>query len=154
MNKRRLQIDQLERKITPILPLQLLTTPPTGWIKAIRSALGMTLQQLGNRLGITKQAVQDIELREREGSITLKALRETAQALDMRLVYGFIPKDGTLEALIERRARELATQIVLRTSNTMKLENQENSKERIEQAIKERTAHIIQEMPRILWDQK
>jgi hypothetical protein len=46
----------------------------------------------------------------------------------MQLVYGLVPKDGSLEALIERKAKQLATQIVLRTSNSMKLEEQENSR--------------------------
>jgi hypothetical protein len=48
--------------------------------------------------------------------------------LDMQLVYGFVPNDGSLDALIEKRAKELATQIVMRTANTMKLEDQANSK--------------------------
>lgn len=74
------------------------------------------------------------------------------RALDMELVYGFVPNDGTLEALIEKRARELATKIVLRTSNTMRLENQGNSDKRIELAINERTEEIKNEMPKILWD--
>jgi len=34
----------------------------------------------------------------------------------------------------------------------MKLEDQANSKKRIEAAIKERTAAIQSEMPKILWD--
>jgi hypothetical protein len=50
------------------------------------------------------------------------------------------------------RALEMATKIVQRTSNTMKLEDQENSKERIEKAIKERAAEIINKTPKILWD--
>jgi hypothetical protein len=70
----------------------------------------------------------------------------------MELVYGFVPNDGTLEALIEKRARELATKIVLRTSNTMRLENQGNSDQCIELAINERTEEIKNEMPKILWD--
>lgn len=40
--------------------------------------------------------------------------------------------DGSLDALIERKAKALATEIVLRTSNSMKLEDQENSMYRIE----------------------
>jgi hypothetical protein len=52
----------------------------------------------------------------------------------------------------ERKAKQIATQIVMRTSGTMKLEDQENSEERIEKAIEERTAEIIDEMPKILWD--
>jgi hypothetical protein len=70
----------------------------------------------------------------------------------MELVYGFVPKDGSLDALIDRKAKELATQIVLRTSNTMKLEDQGNTSKRIDKAIKERAAMIKNEMPKILWD--
>lgn len=108
--------------------------------------------QLGNRLSITKQSVQDIERREKDGSITIKALREAARALDMQLVYGFVPNDGSLELLIERKAKKLATQIVMRTNNTMKLEAQENTKQRIVKAIQERTTIIKTEMPKTLWD--
>ena len=126
--------------------------PPTGWIKAIRTSLGMSLLQLGNRLSVTKQSVRDMERREQEGSITIKALREAAKALDMQLVYGLVPLDGSLEKLIERKAKELATEIVMRTSNSMRLEDQENTQERIQKAIDERTSLLKNEMPKILWD--
>ncbi len=96
--------------------------------------------------------MQGIEQRERDGSITLNTLRETAAALDMHLVYGLVPKENSLESMIESKAIELATTIVMRTSNTMKLEDQENSKERIEKAIRDRAIEIIHEMPKILWD--
>jgi hypothetical protein len=79
-------------------------------------------------------------------------LREAARALDMQLVYGFVPADGSLERLIDRKAKELATQIVLRTNNSMKLEDQQNTKRRIEKAIRERTVIIKNEMPKALWD--
>ncbi len=112
----------------------------------------MTLLQMGKRLGVSKQAVLDMEKREAEGSITLKALREVGQALDMQLVYGFVPNDGSLDALIEKKARELASQIVHRTSSSMVLEDQANSEYRLSQAIDERTLEIKQQMPKILWD--
>ena len=152
MGKKSLQIQQLNSKMLAYTSLQKVVTPPTGWIKAIRTAIGMSMLQLGKRLSITKQSVQDIERREKDGSITIKALRETAKALDMHLVYGFVPMDGSLEELIGRKAKELATQIVLRTSNTMKLEDQENTKLRIGKAIEERTIAIQNEMPKTLWD--
>lgn len=152
MNKKSLLIQQLDKKITAYTPLKQVALPPTGWIKAIRNALGMSLQQLGNRLSITKQSVQEIEQREKDGSITIKSLKEVAQAMDMQLVYGFVPNDGSLDSLIDRKAKELARQIVLRTSNTMKLEDQQNSKERIENAIRERATALKNEMPKILWD--
>ena len=63
----------------------------------------MTMQQLGNKLGISKQGVLDIERREKDGSITIKSLKEVARAMDMQLVYGFIPIDASLDSLIEKR---------------------------------------------------
>ena len=152
MRKNKLQLEQLESKIKVYVPITKVAVPPTGWIKAVRLGLGMTLQQLANRISVSKQSVLEMEQREKDGSISLKLLRESARALDMELVYGFVPKDGSLDALIERKARELAIKIVKRTSNTMKLEDQENSESRIKKAIDERTALLKNEMPKILWD--
>jgi len=152
MGKKSLQLQQLNSKMLGFASLKLVAIPPTGWIKAIRTAIGMSMQQLGNKLNVSKQGILDIEKREKDGSITIKSLKEIARALDMQLVYGFVPIDGSLDALIEKRATDLATKIVLRTSNTMKLEDQGNTKKRIEKAIKERAEEIKNEMPKFLWD--
>ena len=152
MGRKTLQFQQLSNKMLAFASLQKVAAPPTGWLKAVRLALGMSSQQVANKLSVTRQGVQDMERREKDGSITIKALREVANALDMQLVYGFVPKDGSLDALVDRKARDLAKQIVLRTSNTMKLEDQENSQERIEKAIEERATAIKSEMPKALWD--
>jgi len=152
MNKINLQIEQLESKIKAFAPASKITIPPTGWIKAVRLTLGMTLQQLAIKMNITKQSVREMELREPNNAVSLKSLREAANALEMEFVYGFVPKDGTLEALIERKAKELALKIVSRTSHSMSLEDQENSKERLKKAIEERTEQLKQNKPKILWD--
>ena len=152
MGKKSLEIQQINSKMRPFADLQKGVIPSTGWIKAIRSAIGMSMQQLGNKLSITRQSVLEIEKREQDGSITIKTLKEVASALDMQLVYGFVPNDGSVEDLIDRKAKELAIKIVLRTSNTMKLEDQENMKQRLEKAIQERTLIIKNEMPKILWE--
>ena len=152
MEKKSLMLQQLNAKLLKFSVLSKIVIPSNGWIKAIRNTLGMSMEQLAKRLSISKQAVSDIERREKEGSITLKSLRELGRVLDMELVYGFVPKDGSLEAMVEKKANELAKKIVLRTSNTMELEDQVNSKERIEKAILERTQEIKNEMPKILWD--
>ncbi len=152
MGKKSLQLQQLNSKMLVFASLKQVAIPPTGWIKAIRTAIGMSMQQLGNKLNVSKQGILDIEKREKDGSITIKSLKEIARALDMQLVYGFVPNDGSLDALIEKRATDLATKIVLRTSNTMKLEDQGNTNKRIEKAIKERAEEIKNEMPKILWD--
>lgn len=151
MLKKSLLQQQLNQKMQSFAGLHQ-TQPPIGWVKSIRTALSISAQQLGKKLGITRQGVQDMERREKDGSITIKSLREVAKALDMQLVYGFVPMDGSLEKLIERKAKEVATHIVLRTHNTMKLEDQANTNNRIEKAIQEMTAILKTEMPKTLWD--
>lgn len=152
MQKNKLQIQQLDAKIQRLSGLKEIQMPAGGWIKAIRTAIGMSLVQMGKRLNITKQSVLEIEQREKDSSITLKTLIEVASALDMQLVYGFIPNDGSLEAMIEKKAKELATRIVKRTSHSMMLEDQANSQRRLQQAIQERTEELKKELPKILWD--
>ncbi|WP_420577490.1 mobile mystery protein A [Ekhidna sp.] len=134
------------------VPALEVSNPPTGWIRATRTALGMSLEQLGARLDMTKQGVMKLEAREVNGALTIKSLKEAARALDMQLVYGLVPNDGSLDALIERKALELAKKIVTRTSTTMKLEDQANSPERLNKAIQERAQSLKLEMPKILWD--
>jgi predicted DNA-binding mobile mystery protein A len=148
--KQKLMIEQQDKKLA--LYEKLPETPPKGWIHVIRTSLKMSLRQFASRIGITVPSAKEIEEREKDGSITLKSLREAARALDMKLVYGLVPIQGTLESMLDRKAEEVARKIVLRTSHTMKLEDQAVSKKRIEKAIKELTAEIKNEMPRYLWD--
>ena len=152
MRNNKLQFQQLNEKMLQLSVMQHVIVPPIGWIKAIRNGIGMSMEQLGKKLSITKQGVMDIEKREKEGAITIKSMQEIAKAIDMQFVYGFVPDAGSLDQMIEMRSLEMAKTIVQRTSTTMKLEDQVNSKERIEKAIKERAAEIINKTPKILWD--
>jgi predicted DNA-binding mobile mystery protein A len=148
----KLQIEQLDAKMRGFVSLKQIPVPRTGWINAIRTSLGMTMAQLGMKMNIAKQNVQKIEQREPEGKITIKTLRDAAKAMDMKFVYAFVPVDDSLEALIDRKVKEVATKIVMRTSNSMKLEDQENSKKRLQKAIAERADELKRELPKILWD--
>jgi predicted DNA-binding mobile mystery protein A len=152
MSTQKLQIEQLNSKLKPFELMAESSRPAIGWVKTIRTSVGMSLEQLGNKLGITRQSVRSIEKRESEGAITIKAMEETAEALDMKFVYAIVPKEGSIQKFIENRAKILATEIVSRASATMELEGQENSPERIRQAIQERTQQIIDEMPKQMWD--
>ena len=152
ISKQRLLIEQVDKKLALFKPLNSFIIPQRGWVHTIRIALKMSLRQLGNRLNITPQSVKEIEEREANGSITLKGLKEVGEVLDMKLVYGFIPKEHSIEEMIEKRAYEIAKQIVLRSSHTMLLEDQENSKARLEKAIRNRAAEIKFKMPKYLWD--
>ena len=152
MVNRKILIDQLDSKIVLLKDMLKLTLPGSGWVNAIRTALNMTLKQLGTRMQITAQSVKEIEMREVEGTVSLNVLKKFAEAMNMKFVYGFVPIDGTLNKMVENRAYELTKEIVERTSVNMSLEDQKNSEERIQKSIDERAKEIKREMPRYLWD--
>jgi predicted DNA-binding mobile mystery protein A len=151
-NKKQLLIEQLDQKLDKFKVAGMVVVPQKGWINSIRTALNMTMSQLGSKLRLTKGAVQKIEERESTGQITINKLRDTGHALNMQFVYGFVPKDGTVAHLIDLKAKELAQKIVLRTHQNMQLENQGIEDEKIDKAIKDLANEIKREMRRSLWD--
>jgi len=151
-SKHKLMIEQLDAKLQVYTPLLNISTPERGWLHVIRKSYKMSLRQFGERLGIRAPSAEGLEKREKEGSITLKSLEEAGKALNMKLVYGFIPMDGSIKRSIENRAKSLATEIVKTTSHTMVLEDQENTNERLQKAIEDKTQQLMYELPRYLWD--
>ncbi len=147
-----LMIEQLDKKLSKFALIDSDITPGAGWIKSIRTALNISLVQFAKMLNKSSPTVKELEEREANKNITLNKLAEVGEALNLRLVYGFVPKDGSLEKLIEKRAYKIAEEIVMRTSHTMKLEDQENTEERIKKAVKDRTEKIKIELPKYLWD--
>ena len=150
--KQKLLIEQLDNKLEKFKCLENETIPPEGWIFTIRQAIRMSLRQLGKRLNLSSQGVKQIEIREKEGSLTINRLREIGNGFNMRFVYGFLPNEGSIEKMIENRVKELAEKIVLRTSGSMALEDQKVTNKRLKQAIEDRTEEIKYKMPRYLWD--
>lgn len=149
---KKLQLEQLDRKIKIFNGTEKVIIPDNGWINSIRTSLNMTLEQLGSKLNITRQGAKKIEESESSGTISLKSLKEVAEVLNLRLVYALIPKNGSLEKLIDSKAEELAKKIVLRTSQNMKLENQGNTDQQIKRAIHDLTNELKREMDKSLWD--
>ena len=60
-NKRKLLIDQLDKKLHPFQKAEKVLIPDKGWIHTIRTTLNMTMMQLGVKLNITRQGVKRIE---------------------------------------------------------------------------------------------
>jgi predicted DNA-binding mobile mystery protein A len=151
-NKKKLIIEQLDQKLAKFKDAGMVLVPQKGWINTIRTTLNMTRDQLGAKLKLTKGAIQKIEEREAAGQITINKLRDIGQALDMQFVYGFIPKDGTIDNLINSKAEKLAKEIVLRTNQNMKLEDQGIGNDKINVSIKDLANEIKREMRKSLWD--
>ena len=151
-NKRKLLIEQLDQKLQPFSESRKVLVPERGWINTIRTALNMTMAQLGAKLNITRQGVKRIEDSEANGTITLNSLKDVAKALDLKLVYVLVPKNETIDDLIQKKAEKLAQKIVLRTNQNMKLEDQGIGDDKIAKSIKELANEIKREMRKSLWD--
>jgi predicted DNA-binding mobile mystery protein A len=151
-NQKKLLIEQLDQKLAHFRDAGMVLVPQKGWVNTIRTTLNMTRDQLGNKLEVTKGAIQKIEEREATGQITINKLKDVGNALNMKFIYGFIPKDGTIESLINLKAEKLARKIVLRTNQHMKLEDQGISEDKIEYSINDLANEIKREMRKSLWD--
>lgn len=151
-NQRKLLIEQLDRKLRPFLGSEMVIIPDNGWINTIRTTINMTLEQLGRKLNMTKQGAKRVEESEAAGTLTIKSLKEVGNALEVKFVYGFVPIDGSIDSLLDRKARILAEKIILRTNHNMMLEDQEIEKGNLKNAIEDLSKEIKLELKRTLWD--
>lgn len=151
-NKHKLLIEQLDQKLQPFSQTKKVLVPQRGWIHTIRTSLNMTMAQLGTKLNITRQGVKRIEESEANGTITLNSLKDTAKAVDLKLVYALVPLNGTINDLIQIKAEKLARKIVLRTNQNMKLEDQGIGDKKISKTIEELASELKREMKKSLWD--
>jgi len=125
--------------------------PAGGWIRAIRYAIGMSGRQLAGRLGISAASVSALEKREKEGSVTLNAMRRAAEAMDCTFFYGFRP-NGSFEEIVRRRAEEVARRKIERINQTMRLEGHELPEDEIESIRSKEISRLAGQTPRSLWN--
>jgi predicted DNA-binding mobile mystery protein A len=70
-----------------------------GWVRAVRRAVGLPVEELARRLGVREREVFRMEDSERAGTLGLAKLKGAAEALGCELVYGLTPKEGTLAGM-------------------------------------------------------
>jgi len=58
-----------------------------GLIKSCRLENNLSLQELGDRLGITKQSVMDMEKRELQGKISIDSIRKALNAMGYKFEF-------------------------------------------------------------------
>ena len=76
-----------------------------GWLRSIRQAVGVPVDEVARRLGVCRWEVHRLEESEKNSRIMLATLSRAAKGLGCELVYALIPKEGTLEDLAaEQRA--------------------------------------------------
>ena len=151
-NKKHLLIEQLDKKLEKFKASENVLVPTKGWINSIRTSINMTREQLATKLNMTKGAIQKIEERRASGQITINKLKNVAESMDLKLIYGFVPKDGSIDNLIGRKSEKLAQKIVLRTNQNVKLEDQGIGDEKMKATISQLASEIKREMRKSLWD--
>lgn len=115
----------LDRRLAALRPVEQYVPPRSGWIRAVRDALGMTAADLAARMGISGAAIRSYEDKEMSGGIRLSSLQRAADAMDCTLVYAFIPR-SSLEQTVQRQAQTVLDQQMKRVRQTMALEAQES----------------------------
>lgn len=153
MDSRALARRHLDARLSKLRNSPELARPPRGWLKALREALGMTADQFGKRLGVSQPRISQLEVDEKVGSVTLKTLREAAEALECELVYALVPT-RPLEEILRERAQKVADRQLNRVSHTMTLENQ-GLDHRSQMAARERLIEdLLRGNPKSLWDER
>lgn len=122
-NFHQLRLRQLDASLTRWRDASLPSRPASGWVKAIRQALGMSSAALAQHLGVTGSAVRKLEASESSDAITLGTLRRAATALDCELQYALVPREK-LASKLEARALKVAQQRVDTVAKSMALEGQ------------------------------
>jgi predicted DNA-binding mobile mystery protein A len=125
-----------------------MAVPRGGWLKAVRTALGMTLEALANRLGITRSVLSRLEASEQKGTIQIDTLRRVAGAMNCDLVYALIPRQPLQQMVDEQRAR-VAKELNAKTHTHMLLEGQDEHDPSLADWRKEHGASLISD--RQLW---
>jgi predicted DNA-binding mobile mystery protein A len=121
---RELRLGQLARTLSAFEEARKEARPHRGWLRAVREGFGLTLENVGKKLGQSRRRIQEFEDAEANDRITLHSLRRVAAAMDCELVYAIVPKSGTIREVVERRARAQAEEDVRDVEHTMALENQ------------------------------
>ncbi|HEX5182124.1 MAG TPA: mobile mystery protein A [Allosphingosinicella sp.] len=152
MNSTALARKHLERRFMPIRAVADFERPPKGWVRAIRDALGLTTRQLGARLGRAHSNVTVLERNEASDAVTLKLLREAAEAMDCTFVYALVP-NRPLDAILRERAARVADRLLAPVSHSMALENQGLDRAALAAERERLIEELLSGDPRRLWDE-
>jgi predicted DNA-binding mobile mystery protein A len=86
--------------------------PRQGWVREIRTALGLSQSQLAKRAGVSRATVQQMERAEAQRRITLASLDKLAAAMDCQVAVAILPRGGSLEDVRLRQAAMKADAIL------------------------------------------
>lgn len=146
----------MEKKIRPWAALREDKTPGSGWIKAVRGALGMSARQLAERVGVEQSTITRLEERESVGKVTLESLATVAKAMDCKLIYAIVPNERyrDFEMIVNERAHDLARQLVERAEHSMRLEKQGTDAQDLDERIATLANQLKTQMDVRIWGKR
>lgn len=147
---RQLQLEQMDARLAVWRGLDLGVRPPSGWVHAIRDALGMSATALARRLGMSHAGLRKLEQSEATDAITLASLRKLAAALDCELHYALVPRTSLAQQL-QMRAETVARERLRPISHTMVLEDQAVSSEYEKLHVQMNAKALLEGSRRSLW---
>lgn len=150
---RRTMRDQLDKTFAQLSRLKTLQPPVKGYLRSIREALGMSGKILGERLDVSQPRIVQLEKDELSGALTLKTMRQAAEAMDCVFVYAVVPRIS-LEETLRQQARIVAAKRLSRTSHTMLLEDQMVSNDEQQKMFKDKVEDLIRNIPNNFWSDK
>jgi predicted DNA-binding mobile mystery protein A len=104
---------ELDEQLLPFRMARRTAAPADGWLRTIRHVVGVPVNDVVRRLGVSAEEVFRREKSEREERIQLGTLRQAAGALGCDLIYALVPREGGLEemAAAEKKVQETAWQV-------------------------------------------
>lgn len=142
---------QLEESLAPLAPLREIPVPKGGWVKALREALGMGLEAFARRVGVTSpSAALKLERNAANGTITLRRLRDAADALGCDLIVGLVPRAPLLEQA-RQQAENQARERLKPVRHTMNMEAQPLVQADFDEMVSQLADDILRRGGRELW---
>lgn len=144
-------VESLDRALRAFKDLVGVQPPPHGWLRAIRDALGMSVDQLATRVGMTAADLADLEEAEVAGHAPVGELARVAGALGCKFVYGLVPQQ-TLKQMVEEQVRMIAEKRVGHMEQLLRQHGHSLDAKEIGYHVEEFSRVILTNMPRSLWD--
>lgn len=154
LNFKKLMRQQIQEKIDKSNILGLENIQKHGWIRTIRKSLNMSINDLARRLGCQPSNVTLLEKNELSAKIKLETLEKVAASMNCRLIYAFVPQDGSLEEIIKKQIQFIAHHIVQKNNHSMQLEEQGISTEKMKQQEEDLYKKISSDTSIKIWSLK
>ena len=124
-----------------------------GWLRAVRKALGMSLETFGKRVGLeTRSGAKKLEEKIADGSISVNRLHEVAEAVGCRVEIRVVPEQP-LDEFVRLQARKQAIAKLARVQQSMRLEDQALSAADYERLVSDLTESILARGKKALWSE-